>query len=59
MQNANSGEPNLYASIDVIPEIGTNGSKPQRECTKTGSYMTTILVQNNPKWSIKNPNYRI
>ena len=25
MQNANGGGPNLYASIDVIPEKGTNG----------------------------------
>ena len=39
--------------------IGTNGSKPQRECTKIGPYMTTIFVQNKPKLSIKNPNYRI
>ena len=26
MQNANGGEPNLYASVDVIPEIRMNGS---------------------------------
>ena len=49
MQNENGGEPNLYANVDVIPEIGTNESKPWREYTKIGSYMTTILVQNIPK----------
>ena len=52
-------KPNLYASSYIIPVIGTNGLKPQRECTQIGLYMTTILVQNNPKYSIKNPNYRI
>ena len=31
MQNANGGEPNLYASIDVIPEIGTNGLWSQKK----------------------------
>ena len=31
MKNANSGEPNLYASIDVIPDKGTNGFWSQKE----------------------------
>ena len=31
MQNANGGEPNLYASIDVIPEIGMNGFWSQKK----------------------------
>ena len=31
MQNANSGGPNLYASVDVIPEIGTNGLSSQKK----------------------------
>ena len=28
MQSANGCEPNLYASLDIILEIGTNRSKP-------------------------------
>ena len=31
MQNANGGEPNLYASIDVIPVKGTNDLWPQKK----------------------------
>ena len=31
MQNANGGEPNLYASIDVIPVKGTNGLWSQKK----------------------------
>ena len=31
MQNANGGEPNLYASVDVIPEISTNGLWSQKK----------------------------
>ena len=31
MQNANGGEPNLYASVDVIPMKGTNGLWPQKK----------------------------
>ena len=49
MKNENGGEPNLYASSDIIPVIDMDGLKPLRECTKTGSYMTTILDQKNPK----------
>ena len=31
MQNANGGEPNLYASVDVILVKGTNGLWPQKK----------------------------
>ena len=34
MQNENGGEPNLYASVDMIPEMGTTGSiqRLKRHC---------------------------
>ena len=31
MQNANGGEPNLYANVDVIPMIGMNGLWSQKK----------------------------
>ena len=31
MQNANGGEPNLYASVDVIPVKGTNSLWSQKK----------------------------
>ena len=44
---------NLYASLDIIPEIGTNGSKP----LKMDSYIIKS-IQNSPKWSKTVQNYR-
>ena len=34
MQNANDGDPNLYASIDITPEMGMNRSihRLKRHC---------------------------
>ena len=29
-------KPNLYASLDIIPEIGTNGSKPWSNGAQNG-----------------------
>ena len=41
-------KPNLY--LDIIPEIGTNGSNHGQTALKTDSYIIK-LVQNGPKWS--------
>ena len=47
-------KPNLYASLDIIPEIGMDRSKPWSNhgptTLKTDSYIIK-LVQNGPKWS--------
>ena len=47
--------PNLYASSDIIPEIGTKGSKPRRECTNWTLHENHISPKQpkivNKEWS--------
>ena len=47
-------KPNLYASLDIIPEIDTNGSKPWSNRAQNG----LLHHQISPKWSETAPNYR-
>ena len=57
MQNANGGEPNLYASLDMIPEIGTNGSIQRLNDTKKGP-LHHELCQKRSKMVRNCQNYR-
>ena len=52
MQNENGGEPNLYASIDVILEICTNGSiqRLKKKMTLKMVFYISNYVRNGPKW---------
>ena len=43
-------QPNLNVSLDIIPEIGTNGSKPWPNQTQNGLLQHQIS-SNNPKRS--------
>ena len=43
-------KPNLYASLDIIPTVGTNRSKPRSTHTKNGLLQHQIS-SNGPKWS--------
>ena len=45
---------NLYASLDIIPKIGTNWSKPQSNDAQNG----LLHHQISPKWSETVKNYR-
>ena len=47
-------KPNLNASLDIIPEIGMNGSKTQSNYTQNG----LLLGSNGPKWLETVKNYR-
>ena len=42
-------KPNLYASLDIIPEIGMNGSKPQSNRAQNGLLHHQISSK-GPKW---------
>ena len=50
-------KPNLYASLDIIPEIGTNGSKPRSNRAKN-ELLHNQISSNGPKWSEMVKNYR-
>ena len=50
-------EPNLNASLDIIPEIGMNGSKPLSNLTQNG-HLQHQISSNGPKWSKMVKNYR-
>ena len=43
-------KPNLYASLDIIPTVGMNGSKPRSIHTQNGLLQHQIS-SNGPKWS--------
>ena len=43
-------KPNLYASLDIIPTVGMNGSNPWSFWTQNGSLQHQIS-SNGPKWS--------
>ena len=49
-------KPNLNAILDIIPKIGTNGSKPRSNSTQNGLLQYQIS-SNGPKWSEKVKNY--
>ena len=49
---------NLYDNLDIIPEIGTNGSKPWSKQRSKWTPTSKKLVQNGPKWSETVQNYR-
>ena len=57
MQNASGCEPDLYASLDIILEIGTNGSKTRSNHTQNGLLQHQIS-SNGPKWLETVKNYR-
>ena len=50
-------KPNIYASLDIIPEIDMNGSKPQSNCTQK-RLLHHQISSNGPKWSETVKNYR-
>ena len=50
-------KPNLYASLDIIPKIGMNGSKPRSNHTQNG-FLQHQISSNGPKWSEMVKNYR-
>ena len=41
-------KPNLYASLDIIPAIGANGSKPRSNRTQNG-FLQHQISSNGPK----------
>ena len=43
-------KPNLYASLDIIPVVGTNESKPQSNRTQNGLLHHQISSK-GPNWS--------
>ena len=43
-------KPNLYASLDMIPEIGTNRSIQRLKTTLKKVFYNTNYVKNGPKW---------
>ena len=43
-------KPNLYASLDIIPEIGTNESKPRLNRAQN-ELLHHQISSNGPKWS--------
>ena len=47
-------KPNLCASLDIIPEISMNGSKPRSNATQN----KLLHRQISPKWSKMVQNYR-
>ena len=50
MRNANGGEPNLYAHVDMIPEKGMNGSihRLKRHCKwSSTTQIMSETVQND------------
>ena len=49
-------KPNLNASLDIIPEIVTNGSKPWSKRTQNG-FLKHQISSNGPKWSETVKNY--
>ena len=50
-------KPNLYASLDIIPEIGTNGSKPWPNQTEN-RLLQHQISSNSPKRSETVKNYK-
>ena len=50
-------KPNLYASLDIIPKIGTNGSKPRSNCD-LNRLLHHQISPNGPKWLETVKNYR-
>ena len=50
-------KPNIYASLDIIPEIGTNGSKPWSNHAQNG-LLHHQISSNGPKWLEMVKNYR-
>ena len=50
-------KPNLNASLDIIPEIGMNGSNPWSNHTLNG-FLQHQISSNGPKWSKTVKNYR-
>ena len=50
-------KPNLYASLDIIPKINTNMSKPWSKDAQNG-LLHHKISQNGPKWSETVKNYR-
>ena len=47
-------KPNLYASLDIIPEIDMNESKPQSNHAQN----RLLHYQISPKWSETSQDYR-
>ena len=47
-------KPNLYDSLDIIPKIGMNGSKPRSNDAQKG----LLHHQISPKWSETVQKYR-
>ena len=43
-------KPNLYASLDIIPEEGMKKSKPRSNRTQNG-FLQHQISSNSPKWS--------
>ena len=43
-------KPNVYASLDIIPALGMNGSKPGSNHTQNG-LLHHQISSNGPKWS--------
>ena len=43
-------KPNLYASLDIIPAVSMNGSKPWSNRTQNG-FLQHQISSNGPKWS--------
>ena len=50
-------KPNLYVSLDIILEIGMNGSKPWSNHPQNG-LLHHQISSNGPKWSEMVKNYR-
>ena len=50
-------KPNLYANLDIISVVGTNGSKPWSNHTQNGLLQHPIS-SNGPKWSETVQKYR-
>ena len=42
-------KPNLYASLDIIPVVGTKISNPWSNCTQNG-FLQHKISSNDPKW---------
>ena len=43
-------KPNLYGSLDIIPAVGTNGSKPRSKRTQNG-FLQHKISSNGQKQS--------
>ena len=50
-------KPNLNSSLDIIHEIGMNGSNPWSNRTQNG-FLQHQISSNDPKWSETVKNYR-